>query len=1526
MPQRGHVEVTRGNATTGGRLTPLGRKRVGASALFSSVKRGRHSARRATRRRPVVILAAFAAISLVAAGFFGGGAKAARAAAALASRSEAVSLIQPLDATLTPTVILNIQSEESDGSGGEFVIFAATVSGPSGDPVPTGMVTVSDGVDPTCPIALDSTGSGTCQIDESSGGGPFTITADYSGDGSYVPLSGTMSTVQVTDTSAGVETGGSFAFTATVTSSTGIPTGTVIWLVNGPGSPTCPDSTLSGGQGDCIINDAEAGSYTATATYTGDSTYVGSSGSDSAAGVAKADLTITASSTSTTYGTGPIVTASFSPPEGASSLTTEPTCSSTVTATSDVGSYSGANTCEGAVSSDYAISYVSGDAAVTKASLTVTASSTSTIYGTVPTVAASYAGFIAGQDSGSLTTKPTCTSAVTDTTTAGTYDGANTCAGAVDGNYDISYVAGDATVTKATLTITASPTSTAYGSSPTVTASYSPPGGASSLTTAPTCSSTVTGTSNAGTYHGANTCEGASSSDYEISYVSGDATVTKDSVTVTASSSSSTYGLVPSVTASYSGFVNGQGAGSLTTQATCSSAVTATTDVGTYTGANTCEGAVDPNYTFDYVAGEATVTKAELTITASSTSTAYGTSPSVTASYTGFPSGQGASSLGALPSCSSTVTDTTAVGSYAGANTCEGAVDGNYDISYVAGEATVTKVGLTITASSTSTTYGTTPTVTAGYSGFPPGQGAGSLTTAPTCSSTVTAATGVGTHTGANTCEGAVDGNYDISYVAGEATVTKASLTITASGGSMSYGGTPPTVTASYGGFVNGESSSSLTTAPTCSTVATITSPAGSYASSCSGASDPNYTISYVPGSVTVNPVALTITASDATTTYGTPPAVTAKYSGFVNGDTASSLTTKPSCTSTATGSSPVGDNYTSSCSGASDPSYTISYLPGSVKVTPAALTITASSPSFTYGGTPPTITAVYSGFVNGDTSTSLTTQPTCSTAATSTSPAGSYASTCSGAADANYTITYAVGSVTISKATPTVTVSGQAGQSTGPVTISVMVTGLTGATVPTGSVTVSDASDKCTITTLDATGSGTCALIENVSENGQSVKASYAGDTNYATATGTTTESVSVAAPTVSLSGPSSAVTGLINYYVTVSGKGASPTGSVTVTDGTNSCTDALNSKGIGSCQFQETTGTYEVTANYTGDTNYSSGTASATEVVNETTTSLVASTTTLVYGLEQTVTFSVVVYPPPGDQTAPAGATVDLMAGTQTLCVTSPLAPTTVTVTNPVSGLPVQVIESTATCQPAPAAIPAGTYQVDAEFAGESGSFVGSTSPPAPLIVESAPTTTTVSVSRGSTTYWKESAETLTAKVSETGAGSSLVTGTVTLKAGSTTLCKPTLKKGVGTCKLSRAQLAAGPHLIVADYQGSTSLLASSSKPLALLVAKALTTSALSLSRTTAAYGAEQSLKFTARVVVPAGMPFAGGSVVVMSGSKRLCVITLLHGTGSCALSASELTVGSHSVSADYQGSKELLASVSPGRTVTVTKAKTG
>ncbi len=358
-------------------------------------------------------------------------------------------------------------------------------------------------------------------------------------------------------------------------------------------------------------------------------------------------------------------------------------------------------------------------------------------------------------------------------------------------------------------------------------------------------------------------------------------------------------------------------------------------------------------------------------------------------------------------------------------------------------------------------------------------------------------------------------------------TESTAALTITASNGTFVYGGTVPAITPGYIGFVAGDTAASLSTRPTCSTTAASSSPvAGSpYASTCSGAVDGNYTIQYVKGSVTESAAALTITASSGTFTYGgTVPAVTPGYTGLVNGDTAASLTTAPTCSTTATSSSPVsGGPYPSTCAGAVDGNYTIQYVKGSVTESAAALTITASSGTFPYGGTVPAITPGYSGFVNGDTAASLTTPPTCSTTATSSSPvtSGPYPSTCAGAVGNNYAITYVNGAVTESAAPTTTAITGitpnpsMAGQ---PVTVSytVTVSAPGSGTVPgTDKVTVTDSTGASCQGTVAASN---CALVPTA-VGPDLITATYSGDSNFSTSKASGSVSFSIV-PSISLTG----------------------------------------------------------------------------------------------------------------------------------------------------------------------------------------------------------------------------------------------------------------------------------------------------------------------------------------------------------------------------------------------------------------------
>jgi hypothetical protein len=85
--------------------------------------------------------------------------------------------------------------------------------------------------------------------------------------------------------------------------------------------------------------------------------------------------------------------------------------------------------------------------------------------------------------------------------------------------------------------------------------------------------------------------------------------------------------------------------------------------------------------------------------------------------------------------------------------------------------------------------------------------------------------------------------------------------------------------------------------------------------------------------------------------------------------------------------------------------------------ISQASLTIIAGNATMTAGSAIPTLTVSYSGFVNGDNASSLSTQPRVTTTATSASPAGSYPITASGATDPNYNIGYRQGTLTVNAA-----------------------------------------------------------------------------------------------------------------------------------------------------------------------------------------------------------------------------------------------------------------------------------------------------------------------------------------------------------------------------------------------------------------------------------------------------------------------------------------------------------------------------
>ncbi len=87
-----------------------------------------------------------------------------------------------------------------------------------------------------------------------------------------------------------------------------------------------------------------------------------------------------------------------------------------------------------------------------------------------------------------------------------------------------------------------------------------------------------------------------------------------------------------------------------------------------------------------------------------------------------------------------------------------------------------------------------------------------------------------------------------------------------------------------------------------------------------------------------------------------------------------------------------------------------------------ALLTVAADNKQRVYGDANPSLTITYTGFVNNDTDDAITTTPTISTTATTSSDAGAYPITLEGGMAGNYELNLVAGSLTIGKRLITVT------------------------------------------------------------------------------------------------------------------------------------------------------------------------------------------------------------------------------------------------------------------------------------------------------------------------------------------------------------------------------------------------------------------------------------------------------------------------------------------------------------------------
>jgi hypothetical protein len=366
------------------------------------------------------------------------------------------------------------------------------------------------------------------------------------------------------------------------------------------------------------------------------------------------------------------------------------------------------------------------------------------------------------------------------------------------------------------------------------------------------------------------------------------------------------------------------------------------------------------------------------------------------------------------------------------------------------------------------------------------------------------------------------------------------------------------------------------------------------------------------------------------------------------------------------------------------------------------------------------------------------------------------------------------------------------------------------------------------------------------------------------------------------------------VNFSLAVNAPGSAtptaPTGNVMVSDGSQSCTGAINAAGTGSCLLTSTTaGNKSLTATYQGDANFNASPASAVvaHTVNKADTSvgLTSATNPSVFG--QSVTFTAtmaVTAPGAGNPTGTiqfldggnpiTGCTSVAIAAGQAQCLTSALVVGNHTIT--------------------------AAYGGDANFNTSNGSLTGN-----PQVVNKAGTSVGLTSATNPSVFGQS--VTFTATIAVTAPGAGTPSGTFNFLDGGNPIagCQ-NVAIAAGQAQCVTSALTVGNHTISAAYSGdgnfNTSTGNMTGNPQA--VNKASTSVGLTSATNPSVRG--QSVTFTATIGVTA--PGAGtptGTVQFLDGGNPItgCTsVTVAAGQAQCLTSA--LVVGNHTITAAYSG----------------------
>ncbi|WVN40957.1 MBG domain-containing protein [beta proteobacterium MWH-UniP1] len=868
---------------------------------------------------------------------------------------------------------------------------------------------------------------------------------------------------------------------------------TITGYVNGE-NKTSAGVTGSATGSTVATSTSDVGSYTITGS-TGNLAAANYSFStaDGTLSIGQRAITLTASNQSKTYGDALVLgTSAFSLTSG-SFATGELATSATLSAangyaastTQGVGTYAneiqiaGATGTGGFNASNYSITYTPGSLTINARPVTVTAVAKTKVYGeTDPSLTYNVAADGVGTSRG-LANSETLTGALARSAgeNVGSYAiGQGTLINSNNSNYAISYVADNLSVTARPITLKASNQSKTYGDALVLgTSAFSLTSGSfatGELATSATLSAAngyaASTTQGVGTYAneiqiaGATGTGGFNASNYSITYTPGSLTINARPVTVTAVAKTKVYGETdPSLT--YSVAADGVGTSrGLANSETLTGALarSAGENVGNYAiGQGTLINSNNSNYAITYVGNALTITPRTVTLSATKT---YDGSTSLTGSQVTIGTGVGSETLTYTNASANskhvagadgnTTTADNFIAAITLANGSNGGLAGNYQLptlNATNAPVTITAKTLTPTVSNTGVTKvydgttaaptGFTPTYT--FSGLITDDTAAVLTNTGAAYNSATVAganqitvsgLAIGSITGTNSSQ-ATDYVLDATSKTVAATISRASLTVTADNKSRVYGDANPTFSQTITGYVNGENATSanVTGSATGSSAATATSNVGSYTitGSTGNLAAANYSFTAADGALTVNQRPITVTAAAKTKIYGeTDPSLTYSVAadgvgtsrGLANGETLTGALARSAGENV--GNYAIGQG---TLTNSNNSNYAITYVGDNLSVTARPITVTAVAKTKVYGETDPLLTYTLEaagtsrGLVNGDTFTG-------SLARAAGENVGSYAIGQGTVANSNYAITYVADNLSVTARPITLTASNQ--------------------------------------------------------------------------------------------------------------------------------------------------------------------------------------------------------------------------------------------------------------------------------------------------------------------------------------------------------------------------------------------------------------------------------------------------------------------------------------------------------------------